>query len=227
MASTSLENTDKEQNCKFCTRTFKSKSGLQYHTQKMHPLDVDSGLSCFTCNKTFSKRDLIENHYKTVKHQLECKRLLESDRVEMTTSEYRRKLFQKDKFACRPYRKRKWESDEIVQIPLEKEENYKITDPRLKKGSKTIKKPKPEEHREQAQATIQKAVISKFAEKCETINIEDLLMIEVPTNTTTSTISPVMFKVIEDTSNISPPRSTQNFKVQQGRDAENCENYSI
>ena len=65
------------------------------------------------------------------------------------------------------------------------------------------------------QATIQKAVISKFAEKSETINIEGLLVIEVPTNTTTSTISPVMFKVIEDTSNISPPRSTQNFKVQQ------------
>ena len=136
----------------------------------------------------------------------------------MTTSEYRKKLFQMDNFACRPYRKRKWESDEIVDIPLEKAENYQITDPRLKRESKRIKKPKPEEHREerdQVQATIQKAVISKFPEKCETINIEDLLVIEVPTKATTSTIGPVMFKVIEDTFNKSPPRSTHNFKVQQ------------
>ena len=104
-----------------------------------------------------------------------------------------------------------------MDIPLEKAENYKITDPRLKRENKRIKKPKPEEHREQrdqAQATIQKAVISKFAEKCETINI-DLLVIEVPTKATTSTIAPVMFKVIEDTSNKPPPRSTHNFKVQQ------------
>ena len=126
MTSTVLEKKDLQQNCKFCTRTFKSKSGLQYHMQKMHPLDVDSGLSCFTCNKTFSKRDLIENHFKTVKHQVECKRLMESDRVDLTTSEYRKRLFQMDNFACRPYRKRKWESDETLDIPLEKAENQQI-----------------------------------------------------------------------------------------------------
>ena len=139
MASTSLEKKDLQQKCKFCTRTFKSKSGLQYHIQKMHPLDVDSGLSCFTCNKTFSKRDLIENHFKTVKHQLECKRLMESDRVNLTTPEYRKRLFQMDNFTCRPCRKRKWESDETLDIPLEKEENQQISDPRLKREHKRIK----------------------------------------------------------------------------------------
>ena len=44
-----------------------------------HPSNVKSGLSCFTCNKTFSKRDQIENPYKTVKHQLECRKLLEEE----------------------------------------------------------------------------------------------------------------------------------------------------
>ena len=58
----------------------------------MYPLDVKSGLSCFTCNKTFTKSDLIESHFKTVKHQLECKRLLESDSIKMTSLEYRKRL---------------------------------------------------------------------------------------------------------------------------------------
>ena len=211
MASTSLEKKDQQQNCKFCTRTFKSKSGLQYHMQKMHPLDVDSGLSCFTCNKTFSKRDLIENHFKTVKHQLECKRLMKSDRVDMTTSEYRKRLFQIDNFTCRPYRKRKWESDETLDIPLEKEENLHISDPRLQREHKRIKTSQAQENRDrrdQAEATTQKAVITKFAEEFKTVNIEDLMVIEVATKAI-NTIGPVMFKVIEDTA-----KSTE-IKVQQ------------
>ena len=185
--------------------------------QKMHPLDVDSGLSCFTCNKTFSKRDLIENHFKTVKHQLECKRLMESDRVDLTTSEYRKRLFQMDNFACRPYRKRKWESDETLDIPLEKEENQQISDPRLKREHKRIKTTKAQEYRDsrdQTESITQKAVITKFAEECKTVNIEDLLVIEVGTKTT-NTIGPVMFKLIEETA-----KSTE-IKVQQERRQEN------
>ena len=58
----------------------------------------------------------------------------------MITSEYRKKLFQMDNFACKPYRKRKWESDKTLDIPLEKEENHKIADPRLKREYKRIKK---------------------------------------------------------------------------------------
>ena len=87
--------------------------------------------------------------------------------------------------------------------------------PRLKREYKRIKKSQPQEnrdHRDQAEAGIQKAVISKFTENCKTINIEDLMVIEGPTKATTNTIGPVMFKVIEDTV---PPRSTESFKVQQ------------
>ena len=102
-----------------------------------------------------------------------------------------------------------------MDIPLEKEENYKIADPRLKREHKRIKTSQPQEnrdHRDQTEASIQKAVISKFTEDCKTINIEDLMVIEVATKASTNTIGPVMFKVIEDTA---PPRSTESFKVQQ------------
>ena len=219
MANTSLKNADREQNCKFCPSTSKSKSGLQYHIQKMHQLDVDSGLSCFSCNKMFSKRDLIENHFKTVKHQLECKRLLESDKVEMTTFEYRRKLFQMNNFGYRPYRKRRWESDETLPIPLEKEQNCEVMDPRLRKRSRKTNNPKNEVHTDQVQADTQKAVIWKFTENCQTINIEDLLVIKVPTKPATTTIGPVMFKVIENTI---LPRSTQDLKELTGDDQKNA-----
>ena len=98
MAHRVLEKEEGDLNCEFCTQIFKSPLGLQYHIQKMYPLDVKSGLY-FTCNKTFTKRYLIENHYKTVKHQLECKRLLQAERVEMTSTEYRKRLFQMNNFS--------------------------------------------------------------------------------------------------------------------------------
>ena len=75
MAQAMLEMKKSKYNCHLCCIGFKSETGLNYHIQKKHVLDTDSGLHCFTCNKMFTKRDLIENHYKTVAHQIECRKL--------------------------------------------------------------------------------------------------------------------------------------------------------
>ena len=104
-----------------------------------------------------------------------------------------------------------------MDIPLEKEENQQISDPRLKREHKRIKTTQAQEsrdRRDQMETTTQKAVITKFAEECKTVNIEDLLVIEVGTKTT-NTIGPVMFKLIEETA-----KSTE-IKVQQERRQEN------
>ena len=41
---------------------------------RKHPLDVTSGLHCYTCNKPFTKREILYQHYKTVLHQINCKK---------------------------------------------------------------------------------------------------------------------------------------------------------
>ena len=60
---------------------------LNYHIKKKHVLDTDSGLHCFTCNKMFTKRDIIENHYKTVAHQIKCRKL-QKEEEDLTLSFY-------------------------------------------------------------------------------------------------------------------------------------------
>ena len=131
-----LENEDTSQNCKFCTRSFKSSKGLQYHMQKCHPLDLTSGSSCYTCNKTFTKRDLIENHFKTVRHQLECKKLMEEDKGEQNCQNYRKMLMKMNNFMTRPYTERNWNFNKKtpVKIPLESESD--LPDPRLQRNRK-------------------------------------------------------------------------------------------
>ena len=149
-----LENEDTSQNCNFCTRSFKSSKGLQYHMQKCHPLDLTSGLSCYTCNKTFTKRDLIENHFKTVRHQLECKKLMEEDKVEQNCQNYRKMLMKMNNFMTRPYTERNWNFNKKtpVKIPLESE-TY-LPDPRLQKNRKRefrqLNEEKPETSPEKA-----------------------------------------------------------------------------
>ena len=76
-----------------------------------------SGLSCYACNKLFTIRDLIENHYKTVKHQLECKKLQKLD--ERTTPDeeirrYRRGLLKINGFAASQYKGRTWIHEKTV-----------------------------------------------------------------------------------------------------------------
>ena len=128
MSQSVLENEKEELNCEFCTGTFKSRTGLQYHIHKKHTLDTSSGLTCYTCNKIFTKRDLIENHFKTVKHQIECKRLLEEDRVEMTSSNYRQNLYKMNNFRYRPYQPKRVNFVQTTLIPLESETDQQ--DPR-------------------------------------------------------------------------------------------------
>ena len=103
------------------------------HINRKHHLDAPSRLTCYTCNKNFTQRDLIENHYKTVKHQLECKKLREEEVVEMTlleekNDEYKHKLLKMNNFRARPYTPRTWQSMETLIIPLECNETQQ--DPR-------------------------------------------------------------------------------------------------
>ena len=137
-----------DQNCQFCTRNFKSEQGLNYHMQKIHPLDLTSGLSCYTCNKTFTKRDLIENHFKTVKHQLECKKLLEEEKREQNCQTYRKLLMKMDNFKTRPISMKTWDLNrkQPLNIPLESTSN--LEDPRLhRRKRQAILDPRPEKSR--------------------------------------------------------------------------------
>ena len=77
---------------------------------------------------------MIENHYKTVRHQIECRKLRESEVVEMTllkedTDEYRKKLWKMNNFQQKEVIPRTWQSKETLIIPLESEE--KLEDPRI------------------------------------------------------------------------------------------------
>ena len=133
MAQKMIDLREEKHPCSFCTKICKSEAGLMCHINRKHYLDTSSGLTCYTCNKNFTQRDLIENHYKTVKHQLECKKLREEEVVERTLLEenkedYRHQLLKMNNFRARPYIPRTWQSIETLIIPLECNEN--LQDPR-------------------------------------------------------------------------------------------------
>ena len=60
--------------CKYCDKTFRSEAGELNHMKRIHPLDMDSDARCWTCNKAFTRRQLLYQHYSTVLHQLNCKK---------------------------------------------------------------------------------------------------------------------------------------------------------
>ena len=64
--------------CKFCDSFFKSDAGHLNHLHRIHPLDVPSGLHCFTCNQALTKREVLHQHHQTVRHQINCKNLQKS-----------------------------------------------------------------------------------------------------------------------------------------------------
>ena len=78
------------------------------HMHRIHPLDVTSGLHCFTCNKAFTRREVLHQHYQTVKHQINCKKLQEpeiEDMSEQPLSNIREAIQQcKQPSQKRPYR---------------------------------------------------------------------------------------------------------------------------
>ena len=136
MAQAMIELLKEKHPCRFCKKISKSSAGLMAHMNRIHPLDSPSGLVCYTCNKLFTNRDLIENHYKTVKHQLECKKMREMEQVEITnqeeeTKKYRNNLLEITHFKAPEYRPRTWNDDKTKKIPLESEET--LEDPRLNK----------------------------------------------------------------------------------------------
>ena len=139
---------DTNHNCQFCTRNFKSEQGLKYQMQKIHPLDLTSGLSCYTCNKTFTKRDLIENHFKTVKHQLECKKLLEEEKREQNCQTYRKLLMKMDNFKTRPISVKTWDLNRKTPLNIPLDSTSKLEDPRLhRRKRQAILDPRPEKSR--------------------------------------------------------------------------------
>ena len=146
---------DTDHSCQFCTRNFKSEQGLKYHMQKIHPLDLTSGLSCYTCNKTFTKRDLIENHFKTVKHQLECKKLLEEEKREQNCQTYRKLLMKMDNFKTRPTSVKTWDLNRKIPLNIPLKSTSKLEDPRL--------------HRRKRQA-----ILDSRPEKSRKLNSDDL-----------------------------------------------------
>ena len=139
---------DTDHTCQFCTWNFKSEQGLKYHIQKIHPLDLTSGLSCYTCNKTFTKRDLIENHFKTVKHQLECKKLLEEEKKEQNCQTYRKLLMKMDNFKTRPISVKIWDLNRKIPLNIPLESTSKLEDPRLNRRKRqAILDPRPKKSR--------------------------------------------------------------------------------
>ena len=122
--------------CNFCKKICKSTAGLMAHMNRIHPLESPSSLTCYTCNKLFTNRDLIENHYKTVRHQLECKKLKQIEEVKKTTSEvetkqYRKSLSEITHFRAPEYRPRSCKFEETKKIPLQSVGT--LPDPRIKK----------------------------------------------------------------------------------------------
>ena len=70
MAQKMIDLREEKHPCSFCTKICKSEAGLMCHINRKHHLDAPSGLTWYTCNKNFTQRDLIENHYKTVKQPI-------------------------------------------------------------------------------------------------------------------------------------------------------------
>ena len=72
-----------DRKCKFCSFTAKSPNDLQNHIHRKHSLETPSGLECWTCGRQFTKQNLIDQHYKTVLHQINCKKIQNEEKSEM------------------------------------------------------------------------------------------------------------------------------------------------
>ena len=72
-----------DRECRFCEFIAKTSSGLQNHIHRKHSLETPSGLECWTYGKQFSKEELIQQHYKTVLHQINCRKLETEEKSKM------------------------------------------------------------------------------------------------------------------------------------------------
>ena len=110
--------------CKFCSSTFKSEAGHINHMNRIPPLDVTSGQHCFTCNKAFTRREVLHQHYQTVRHQINCKKLNNpevEEKSEKPPSNIREAILQCKK----PMRKRPYRSQLMERIRAERKKIQK------------------------------------------------------------------------------------------------------
>ena len=74
MAQANIDLIGSTRKCRYCEKTFKSEAGENNHMKRMHPLDMDSDARCWTCNKPFTKRQMLYQHFSTVQPQINCKK---------------------------------------------------------------------------------------------------------------------------------------------------------
>ena len=214
MAQAMIDKLEEKHPCDFCNKICKSTAGLMSHMNKIHPLDSPSSLTCYTCNKLFTNRDLIENHYKTVKHQLECKKMRALEQVEKTNPEagikkYRKNLLEITHFKAPEYRPRRWISEETRKIPLESEEILK--DPRLFKRKMPPNTELPKEKTQKPCEDPELTACSNNTEEDKTQNI-----IENPTDPT-STMEGVILHITDSELNLFPENTedSTNAKIKE------------
>ena len=68
-----METDTKEIDCEYCGLKCKNQVGLKKHLHLKHSIEKTTDLSCWTCGKLFSKELLLNQHYNTVLHQINCK----------------------------------------------------------------------------------------------------------------------------------------------------------
>ena len=221
MAQAMIDNLQELHPCDFCTKICKSTTGLMSHMNKMHPLDSPSGLTCYTCNKLFTNRDLIENHYKTVRHQLECKKIKALEQVEITNPEaeirkYRKNLLEITHFKVPEYKPRRWSSEETKKTPLENTETLK--DPRLLKRKRPTHTDIQQEKTRKLCEEPQLTASSIHQSTTDTQNMQNIL--ENPQESTTD-MEGVILHVTESELNLFPdiPESPKD-----DRKIEDCNN---
>ena len=74
MAQANIDLIGSTRKCRYCDKTFKSEAGENNHMKRIHPLDMESDARCWTCNKPFTKRQMLYQHFSTVQHQINCKK---------------------------------------------------------------------------------------------------------------------------------------------------------
>ena len=142
---------NKDRNCEFCPFSAKSQSGLQNHIHRKHSIE-NSGLQCWTCGKQFTKQELIDQHYKTVVHQINCKKLEKEEKskkptetIENIIKEYQEKREKKRKRSSE-YKPQETPGSNPIQKIRRKDKtpvNYLRTDPAIIPLDKTMPQADP------------------------------------------------------------------------------------
>ena len=82
MAQANIDLIGSTRKCRYCDKTFKSEAGENNHMERIHPLDMESDARCWTCNKPFTKRQMLYQHFSTVQHQINCKKFHQGEMPE-------------------------------------------------------------------------------------------------------------------------------------------------